>query len=154
MNLKKRKSFLMIELLTVMIILSMLFSLGLSQRTNYYKDLSKTLTKNIQNENTLIKDIDISISEYGEPSLISETKISFSESLLCNIDYIYNEDTNSLEKTISNNCDIETRPIYIDNIDNLSFEDNDNNIFTLKIKKIDSNLILTHRFHSPNYDLN
>jgi len=161
MNIKVRKGFFMIEVLFTLVIIGMLFSLSLSQRTTYIKDLSKELSGNVQTRKTLFEDISLSIKQYGYPINVDSNQIEFQESTDCSIFYIFDSDNNILEKSITSGCNtatnsILTRPLYIDNLNNFEFSDEGNDILKITFTELNSNRSYPYMywFHKPNYSLN
>lgn len=161
MKIKNKNGFSMLELLYTMIVLSSLFSIAIGMDFIYTKDRSAALNQEIESFESIVEDIEKSISLNGEPIKLSNGYLTFRETnSLCLYSYVYDNSQHIISKVIDPNCTSNNlgsvRSLYKENIRNVLFTDLGNKIFKFEIKYNDKpeSVPFTYVFHVPLYNLN
>ena len=148
-----RRAFLNIEISFVIIAFAIILSASIGLYYIYSTSKIKDY-KNLNDVHYLLTDIQKATEKYGYPN-ISDNQISFNVNNKCELDYVIDIDNNDniVIYTNSNCDDLNVRNLYIANdIEDASFENKGNNVFTLTISKKKRKYPYIFYFYKKNYN--
>ena len=120
----KRKGFSMLEVVTTMFVMCMLFSINIGMDYIYAKDQVKT-SEEVETFMTISKDIQESLVKNGKPFKVSQAYMTFKDiETDCLYSYVYYAELHTLKKVVDTNCEynINERTLIKDNVANVSLK--------------------------------
>ena len=156
----KRKGFSMLEVVTTMFVMCILFSINITMDYIYTKDQAKN-SEEVETFMTISKDIQESLVKNGKPFKVSQAYMTFKDiETDCLYSYVYYSELHTFKKVVDTNCEynINERTLIKDNVSNVSFKDTGNGTYSFEINYHNLEDKLTKPFyyslHTPTYNLN
>lgn len=101
----KRKGFSMLEVVTTMFVMCMLFSINITMDYIYVKDQVKT-SEEVETFMTISKDIQESLVKNGKPFKVSQAYMTFKDiETDCLYSYVYYSELHTFKKVVDTNCE-------------------------------------------------